>query len=82
MDSAMISPHLNSLSPRERDLAIQVASGRPLKQVAKTWRRSVKTVQFHHARLKRKLGIECERGYFAIQAAITRYAIQKGLVEL
>jgi DNA-binding NarL/FixJ family response regulator len=62
------------LTPRQRQILQMVAEGRQNKEIAETLDVSVKTVEFHRARLMMKLKAQGV-------AELTRYAIQEGLID-
>lgn len=62
-----------SLTARQREVLQLVAEGRGAKEIAALLRISVKTVEFHKARLMSELGLHST-------AELTRYAVQHGLV--
>lgn len=62
-----------SLTPRERDVLIEIARGHTNKEIAATLGVSVRTVESHRESLLRKLGV---RG----TAGLTRFAINAGLL--
>ena len=64
---------LDKLSPREREVLHLVAEGYRSRQIAELLCLSIKTVEKHRASLMRKLGCHSP-------SALTRYAIEKGLV--
>jgi DNA-binding NarL/FixJ family response regulator len=64
---------LGHLTARQREVLQLVAEGRSAKQIAALLRISVKTVEFHKARLMEQLDL---RG----TAELTRYAVQHGIV--
>lgn len=61
------------LTERQREVVRRVASGMPGKQIASELGISIKTVEFHRACIARQLGLKST-------AALTRYAIDHGLV--
>jgi DNA-binding NarL/FixJ family response regulator len=61
------------LTPRQREVLQLVAEGRGAKQIAAVLRISVKTVEFHKARLMDQLALRST-------AELTRYAVQHGIV--
>jgi DNA-binding NarL/FixJ family response regulator len=65
----------DSLSPREREVLQLIAEGHSTKEVARTLKVSVKTVETHRRQLMNKLEL------FSV-AELTRYAIREGLVSL
>jgi DNA-binding NarL/FixJ family response regulator len=65
----------SELTPRQREVLQLVAEGHSAKEIATILNLSVKTVEFHKARLMRQLGL---RG----TAELTKYAVQHGIVEL
>ena len=64
---------LATLTPRERDVLVEVAKGASNKEIASHLNISVRTVESHRDALTRKLGI---RG----AASLTRFAIDAGLL--
>jgi two-component system, NarL family, invasion response regulator UvrY len=66
-------PH-ELLSDREFQILCRIASGRTVSQVAAELSLSVKTVSTYRARMLEKMGMRNN-------AQITRYAVQKGLVD-
>jgi len=65
----------SELTPRQREVLQLVAEGHSTKEIAAILNLSVKTVEFHKARLMRQLSL---RG----TAELTKYAVQHGIVEL
>jgi DNA-binding NarL/FixJ family response regulator len=63
------------LTSRQREVLQLVAEGHSAKEIATILNVSVKTVEFHKARLMRQLSL---RG----TAELTKYAVQHGIVEL
>jgi len=63
------------LTPRERQVLVLLARGQTTKQIASQLKVSVKTVETHRQHIMEKLGDNTIAG-------LTRYAIQRGLVEL
>jgi DNA-binding NarL/FixJ family response regulator len=61
------------LSPRQREVLRLLADGISTKGIAARLKISVKTAEFHRARLKKKLGIRDIAG-------LVRYAIRTGLI--
>jgi len=61
------------LTPREREVAQLVAEGKSTKQVAALLGISVKTAEFHRARVMKKLDVHDVAG-------LVRYAIREGLI--
>lgn len=66
------APH-ERLSDREFDVMRGIASGKSVSEIAADMRLSVKTVSTYRARLLDKMGMENN-------AALTRYALERGLV--
>ena len=64
---------VETLTPRERDVLVEIASGATNKDIASRLRISVRTVESHRESLMRKLGL---RGV----ASLTRFAIDAGLI--
>lgn len=48
---------LNTLSDREREVLKYVLEGKPTREIAQTLSVSVKTIEFHRARIREKLGV-------------------------
>lgn len=65
----------SELTSRQREVLQLIAEGRTAKEIADILSISVKTVEFHKARLVQVLGLHSI-------AAMTRYAIEHGLVEV
>jgi DNA-binding NarL/FixJ family response regulator len=65
--------HGGHLTARQREVLQLVAEGRTAKQIASLLHISVKTVEFHKARLMDQLGLHST-------ADLTRYAVQHGIV--
>ena len=63
---------LDALTPREREVLVEIARGRTNKEMAAQFGISVRTVESHRDALMRKLGI---RG----AAALTRFAVDAGI---
>jgi DNA-binding NarL/FixJ family response regulator len=61
------------LSPREREVLQLIAEGRAAKEMAHVLSISLKTIDFHRANIKRKLGLQTT-------AQLTKYAIEQGLI--
>lgn len=66
---------LGALTPRQREVLQLVAEGKSAKAIATLLNVSVKTVEFHKARLMNVLGLRST-------AELTRYAVAEGLVSL
>ena len=62
------------LSDREREILVMLASGYSNRQIAELLNISPKTVDFHRARIMKKLGIKG-------RVALAQYALRHGLVE-
>ncbi len=71
----MINPSEVILTQRENQIAAMIARSFTNKEIAKELQVSVNTVEVHRSNLMRKLGVHDA-------AAITRYAIQRGLITL
>lgn len=71
--SAVEAPPAAPLSPREREVATLVASGRASKEIALALGISRKTVEGHRSAIMHKLGIRSIAG-------VVRYAIARGFV--
>jgi DNA-binding NarL/FixJ family response regulator len=65
---------LERLTPRQREILQLIAEGATTKEIAKTLRISVKTVETHRAQLMERLNIHDVAG-------LVRYAIKIGLVQ-
>ncbi len=63
-----------TLSRRERDVLVGLASGRAYKQIASDLDISIKTVETYRARLLKKLGL-------STTAELIRYAVERGLLK-
>ena len=63
----------NRLSPRQREVLQLVAEGRSRKEIAHILNFSVKTVEFHKAKLRHELNLQTV-------ADFTRYAIEHGII--
>ena len=64
-----------NLSDKEKQVIIALASEKTIKQIAGDLEVSPKTIEFHWAKAKRKLGIQSYVG-------ATHYAIANGWVDL
>jgi DNA-binding NarL/FixJ family response regulator len=62
------------LTPREREIAVLIASSHSSKEVASKLSISIKTAENHRANLMRKLGVRDVAG-------LTRYVIRQGLLD-
>ena len=62
-----------SLTPRERQVLIQVARGASLTEIAREWAISTKTVRNHVSHLYEKLGVKSRAG-------LVLHALSHGLV--
>ena len=65
----------SGLTPREREVLTHVAEGLSNKEIASTLFLSVRTIEAHRENIMRKLDIHGT-------AALTRYAIEKGFVQV
>lgn len=63
------------LTPRQRDILQLAAEGFSNKGIAKTLSVSLKTVEFHKANLKKRLGVQTTAG-------LTKYALKRKLIRL
>jgi DNA-binding NarL/FixJ family response regulator len=63
-----------NLSEREREILVMLARGYSNRQIAELLKISPKTVDFHRARIMKKLGIKG-------RVALAQYALRHGLVE-
>ena|SRR5947209_9198235 len=77
---ALMNPNRNpselfgeALTPRQREVLQLVAEGKSNKEIAGVLNISIKTVDFHKARLMDELGLRTT-------AELTRYAIEQGIV--
>jgi FixJ family two-component response regulator len=52
-----VTARLRTLSEREREVLHQVLDSKPTRQIAEQLRISVKTVEFHRARIREKMGV-------------------------
>ncbi len=66
---------LGGLTPRQREVLQLVAEGRTAKEIAAKLRISVKTVEFHKARMAQQLGLRTT-------ADLIKYAIAHGITSL
>jgi DNA-binding NarL/FixJ family response regulator len=71
--TAATTPSGSLLTPRQREVLQLVAEGRTSKEIAGLLRISVKTVEFHKAKIMKELGMHSV-------AEVTRYAIRTGIV--
>lgn len=55
--SQELATRLATLSDREREVLDQILDGKPTRRIADELRISVKTVEFHRARIREKLGV-------------------------
>jgi len=69
------TPASTALTPRQREVLQLVAEGRGTKVIATILNVSVKTVEFHKARLMQQLDLHTI-------AALTKYAITQGIISL
>jgi DNA-binding CsgD family transcriptional regulator/ABC-type phosphate/phosphonate transport system substrate-binding protein len=67
--------HLAGLTPREREVLIEVAGGSPNKLIARNLGISIKTVELHRSNLMRKLEITSA-------AELARLAMQAGIIDM
>lgn len=70
-----LQPHLEPLTPRQREVLTFISEGHSTKDIAATLNISVKTVETHRAQLMERLGIHDVAG-------LVRYAIRTGMVKL
>ncbi len=73
LDAVQAVDTVAALSPRERQVVRLIAEGKSTKQIAELLKISVKTAEFHRARLMEKLHIHETAG-------LVRYAIREGLI--
>jgi DNA-binding NarL/FixJ family response regulator len=67
-------PILKCLTPRQREVLQLIAEGQSTKEIAKTLSLSVKTVDFHRAKIMENLHMQSN-------ADLTKFALSHGLVE-
>ena len=67
-------PILKNLTPRQREVLQLIAEGQSTKEIAETLSISVKTVDFHRAKLMENLHMQSN-------ADLTKFALSHGLVE-
>ena len=67
-------PILKNLTPRQREVLQLIAEGQSTKEIAETLSLSVKTVDFHRAKLMENLHMQSN-------ADLTKFALSHGLVE-
>jgi len=72
-DAPAPEPRMSSLSTREREVLVALASGRSVQEVAFCFQRSPKTVNNQRTSVLRKLGLRNT-------AELTRFAIRSGLL--
>ncbi len=68
-----VVPSKESLSDREYQVMVSIASGKRVKQIAEEMSLSVKTVSTYHTRLLQKLGLDND-------VQLIRYAIEQGVI--
>jgi two-component system, NarL family, nitrate/nitrite response regulator NarL len=73
-DAPSVDAALQSMTPREREVLVGVARGYSSKRIAGDLERSVKTIEKHRFKMMHKLGLRNT-------AAVTRYAIDNGLLD-
>jgi DNA-binding NarL/FixJ family response regulator len=66
--------HIATLTPREREVLVQIARGATNKEIARHFGLSVRTVESHREALRRKLGLRNA-------AALARFAADAGLLD-
>jgi DNA-binding NarL/FixJ family response regulator len=71
--SGEINKEADELTDRQREILQLIAEGRGNKEIADRLHLSVKTIEFHRARIMLKLGVRTA-------AELTRVAIQQGLI--
>ena len=64
--SEELSARLATLSEREREVLQLILDGQPTRQIAKALYISVKTVEFHRARIREKLGVTTQAQLFSL----------------
>jgi DNA-binding NarL/FixJ family response regulator len=74
-ETAEAAEQAPELTPRERQVLVLMAEGLTTKQIASELEVSVKTVESHRQHIMEKLGDNSIAG-------LTRYAIQRGLIDL
>jgi len=55
-----------TLSEREREVLQLILDGQPTRQISKALYISVKTVEFHRARIREKLGVATQAQLFSL----------------
>ena len=73
--SVTVPPTLGKLTARQREVLQLVAEGQTAKEIAARLRISVKTVEFHKARLMDRLGVRTA-------SELTKYAVAHGVTDL
>jgi len=61
-----LAGRLATLSEREREVLQHILDGQPTRQISKTLYISVKTVEFHRARIREKLGVTSQAQLFSL----------------
>lgn len=61
-----LAPRLATLSERERQVLDRILEGRQSRQISLELHISVKTVEFHRARIREKLGVESQAQLFSL----------------
>lgn len=73
-DALAADESISRLTPRERQVLKEVASGYTSREIAERLRLSIRTVESHRERIMHKVGIHRA-------SALTRFAIARGLVD-
>jgi RNA polymerase sigma factor (sigma-70 family) len=64
--SEQLAARLATLSEREREVLQMILDGQPTRQISKALFISVKTVEFHRARIREKLGVATQAQLFSL----------------
>jgi FixJ family two-component response regulator len=67
---SQVTELLAMLSSREREVLDLVMDGRPTREIAEKLSVSIKTVEFHRARIREKLGVSSSAELFKLMAAV------------
>jgi RNA polymerase sigma factor (sigma-70 family) len=67
---SQVTELLATLSSREREVLDLVMDGRPTREIAEKLNVSIKTVEFHRARIREKLGVSSSAELFKLIAAV------------
>lgn len=66
LPTSVLAERLSSLSEREREVLDRVLAGRPSRQIGEELHISVKTVEFHRAHIREKLGVANQAQLFSL----------------